>query len=150
MKDARPEMLSVFCGALERLSPEDRAAYLENACGQDPELRARIEALLKAHDQAGGFLARPVLGSAATIDQPLAEKPGTVIGPYKLLQQLGEGGMGTVWMAQQTEPVRRLVAVKLIKAGMDSRQQDVRRYLGAPRQARSKRAGPSRSLGLRD
>src|SRR5262249_48737554 len=54
--------------------------------------------------------------------EPSAEQPGTVIGPYKLLEQIGEGGMGTVWKAQQTEPVKRLVAIKLIKAGMDSRQ----------------------------
>ncbi len=58
----------------------------------------------------------------ATIDRPTAESPDTVIGPYKLIEQIGEGGMGNVWMAQQTEPVKRLVAVKLIKAGMDSRQ----------------------------
>src|SRR5205807_4558959 len=76
---------------------------------------------LRAHQDAGNFL-----GGAQRIDttrdQPIVEAPGTVIGPYKLIEQIGEGGMGTVWMAQQTEPVKRLVAVKLIKAGMDSKQ----------------------------
>ena len=86
-------------------------------------LRERVQVLLHAYDEQASFLeSPPPVGVAPTIDQPAAESPGTVIGPYKLIEQIGEGGMGTVWMAQQTEPVKRLVAVKLIKAGMDSRQ----------------------------
>jgi serine/threonine protein kinase/tetratricopeptide (TPR) repeat protein len=81
-------------------------------------LYQRVSALLQAQAEIGSFHDAPVL----TVDQPASESPGTVIGPYKLLEQLGEGGMGSVWMAQQTEPVKRLVAVKLIKAGMNSRQ----------------------------
>ena len=80
----------------------------------------RVERLLEAHSQAGSFLAaRPAL--PATTDLP-AESSGTVIGPYKLLEPIGEGGMGAVWMAEQNRPVQRLVALKLIKPGMDYRQ----------------------------
>src|SRR5262249_36788880 len=75
-----------------------------------------------AHDKAGGFLADSPAPGGVTVDHPIAESPGTVIGPYKLIEQIGEGGMGSVWMAQQTEPVKRLVAGKLIKAGIDSKQ----------------------------
>src|SRR5262245_15409771 len=125
MEDASPEMLSIFAGAIERPSPEERAAFLDTACGSDVELRRRIEALLRAHDEAGGFLGddpsvtrEPV----ATIAEPTGEGAGSVIGPYKLIEPVGEGGMGAVWMAQQTEPVKRMVALKVIKAGMDSKQ----------------------------
>ena len=84
----------------------------------------QVESLLEAHDEAGGFLrtSRQAAIHGRTIDQPPAERPGTVIGPYKLLQQIGEGGMGTVFMAEQTQPVQRKVALKVIKPGMDSRQ----------------------------
>src|SRR3954469_422275 len=113
---------SLFVATLQK-PPIDRAAYLDQACADDPALRERVEALLRAEGAAGDFLERPAPSPAMTVDeQPVGESPGTVIGPYKLIEQIGEGGMGTVWMAQQTEPVRRLVAVKLIKAGMDSRQ----------------------------
>ena len=98
-----------------------RAAYLDEHCKGDVELRQRLEGLLRAHDHPDPFLeaAAPV----ATVDEsPVREQPGTVIGPYKLLEQIGEGGMGTVWMAEQTEPIQRRVAVKVIKAGMDSKQ----------------------------
>src|SRR5205085_1865059 len=97
-----------------------------------------IEALLQAHDKAGSLLESPIVASPGNVGQPeapaelppwtapghgpLLEAPGTVIGPYKLLQQIGEGGMGAVWMAQQTQPVQRKVALKIIKPGMDSRQ----------------------------
>jgi serine/threonine protein kinase len=124
MEDASPEMLSIFAGAIERPSPGERAAFLDAACGQDVELRRRIEALLRAHDEAGGFLRdRKVAGNpVATIDQPAGEGPGSVIGPYKLLEQIGEGGFGVVSLAEQTEPVRRKVALKVLKPGMDTRQ----------------------------
>ncbi len=113
----------ILVAALEKRTPVERAAYLDGACGVDGELRALVENLLRSHEEAGSFLEQPLFEPAQTIDQPRqAETPGTVIGPYKLLQQIGEGGMGTVFMAEQTEPVKRKVALKVIKAGMDSRQ----------------------------
>src|SRR5947208_2202415 len=113
---------SIFLAALQKPAPADRAAYLDGACAGDAELRRSVELLLKAHAQAGDFLHKTPAEVGPTIDQPLAERPGTVIGPYKLLQQIGEGGMGTVYLAEQTQPVRRQVALKVIKAGMDGRQ----------------------------
>jgi serine/threonine protein kinase/tetratricopeptide (TPR) repeat protein len=113
---------SLFIEALEKGNPAERAAFLDCVCADDPELRRRIERLLQRHNQDGNFLESPVPPLGATVDEPIRERPGVVIGPYKLLEQIGEGGFGTVWMAQQTEPVRRLVAVKLIQPGMDSRQ----------------------------
>src|SRR5437879_3763161 len=112
---------SIFLEALQKPTPEDRAAFLDNACGDNPELRRSVDMLLKAHERAGHFLEK-VPGLGPTTDDPISERPGTVIGPYKLLQQIGEGGMGTVFMAEQTQPVQRKVALKLIKSGMDSKQ----------------------------
>jgi serine/threonine protein kinase/Flp pilus assembly protein TadD len=118
---------AIFLEAVERHAPEQWASFLDRACAGQPELRRRVEVLLEAHRQVGtlehgdlaeGANSRP----AAAVDLPTTEAAGAVIGPYKLIEQLGEGGMGSVWMAQQTEPVKRLVAVKLIKAGMDSKQ----------------------------
>jgi WD40 repeat protein/serine/threonine protein kinase len=113
---------SIFLEALQKPAPADRAAYLDEACAGDAELRRSVEMLLKAHAKAGDFLSKTPADVGPTIDHPLAERPGTVIGPYKLLQQIGEGGMGTVFMAEQTHPVHRKVALKVIKPGMDSRQ----------------------------
>src|SRR5262245_61931658 len=126
---------AVFFAALAKEDPAERAAYLNEACGTDADLRRQVERLLAAHPQVGSFLQDdaavhpsppgglgPEVRGGATVDVPMAERPGTVIGPYKLLELIGEGGMGTVWMAQQSEPVKRLVAVKVIKPGMDSRQ----------------------------
>jgi eukaryotic-like serine/threonine-protein kinase len=112
----------IFPAALQHTTPEQRAAYLEQACGNNPELRRNVEMLLKAHLKAGNFLAEGPAPQGATIAQPVTEAAGTMIGPYKLLEPIGEGGMGTVWMAQQSEPIKRLVAIKLIKPGMDSKQ----------------------------
>src|SRR6185369_4195264 len=103
----------IFLAAVEK-APSERAAFLDAACGHDAGLRAQVESLLRSHDEAGSLLEQPLFRTAATIDLPVAEQPGAVIGPYKLLQQIGEGGMGSVWVAQQTEPVKRLVAVKLV------------------------------------
>jgi serine/threonine protein kinase/formylglycine-generating enzyme required for sulfatase activity len=107
------------------LGLDARAAFLDEACGEDAQLRAEVESLLAAHDAAGAFLGRPTgdlrsgaSGAAADGDAPSPR----VIGRYKLLQEIGEGGFGTVWMAEQSEPVRRRVALKIIKPGMDTRQ----------------------------
>jgi serine/threonine protein kinase/WD40 repeat protein len=114
---------SIFCRAIEIASAEERAAFIARACGGDLGLRQAVEKLVAAHFRAGSFLESHDPGLAATVDAPsVAERPGTMIGPYKLLQQLGEGGMGTVFMAEQQQPVQRKVALKVIKPGMDSRQ----------------------------
>jgi tetratricopeptide (TPR) repeat protein/serine/threonine protein kinase len=124
---------TIFIEALEIADPAERAAFLDRACGPDQALRQRVDKLLQRHQQDDSFLASPAIAPAMTGDYtpdpggqsaitgPI-EEPGTVIGPYKLLQQIGEGGMGTVYMAEQTRPVQRLVALKIIKPGMDSRQ----------------------------
>src|SRR5262245_20313061 len=114
---------AIFNVARQIGSPDARAEYLRQACGTDPALRERVQILLRAYEEQASFLeSPPPVGGAATIDQPASESLDTVVGPYKLIEQIGEGGMGAVWMAQQTEPVKRLVALKLIKAGMDTRQ----------------------------
>src|SRR5262245_23261111 len=110
----------IFDAALALADPAKRSAYLAEACAGDHGLRRHLEGLLQMHQQLGSFLEAPAPG--ATVDEPQQERPGTVIGPYKLIEPIGEGGMGSVWMAQQTEPVKRLVALKLIKAGMDTKQ----------------------------
>jgi serine/threonine protein kinase/WD40 repeat protein len=113
----------IFSAALDIEDVAERSAYLDRVCAEDPDLRQRVAVLVGAHKPASSFLERPAGGVAATMDEPpIAEKPGTVIGPYKLLQQIGEGGMGVVYMAEQTQPVRRRVALKIIKPGMDSAQ----------------------------
>ena len=123
MTASRPDNEAIFHAARDIPDPDRRREYVREACGGDEARIAHIEALLAAADGTDSLLDRPAAGTpVATIDQPTTESPGTVIGPYKLIEQIGEGGMGSVWMAQQTEPVKRLVAVKLIKAGMDSRQ----------------------------
>lgn len=113
MIDSRLEV--IFNAALLKVAPEERSAYLDGACGTDPDLRVRLESLLRAHDEAGRFL-------NATEATPGEEIPGAIIGRYKLLQQIGEGGFGMVYMAEQLEPVRRKVALKVIKLGMDTKQ----------------------------
>src|SRR5262249_47329650 len=123
MADISPHLMTLFTGALERPPGPERASYLDGACGGDAALRAEVEALLAVSARAGGVLAGAVEEAGRSVDLPrAAEAPGMVVGPYKLVEQIGEGGMGSVWMAQQTEPVKRLVAVKLIKPGMDSKQ----------------------------
>jgi serine/threonine protein kinase len=121
-----PSLKELFLAVLA-VPPAERPAWLEKNCGQDSELRRRVEMMLAAHDTPQSLLdclaPAAVPPEAATADEPAAtERPGTVIGPYKLLQQIGEGGMGTVWVAEQTQPVQRKVALKVVKPGMDSRQ----------------------------
>jgi eukaryotic-like serine/threonine-protein kinase len=112
----------IFVAAIEKKDVAQRAAYLDQACGDDVALCRRVQVLLKAHEQARNFLDSPAPDVVATINDSIDEGPGTVIGPYKLLQKIGEGGMGIVFMAEQTRPVQRKVALKVIKPGMDSRQ----------------------------
>jgi eukaryotic-like serine/threonine-protein kinase len=113
---------AIFFAALEKQSPAERAAYLDEACADNRDLRDRVERMLAAQVNAASFLEVPAHEMDQTIDQPINEKPGTQIGPYKLLQRIGEGGMGVVYMAEQKEPVKRRVALKIIKPGMDTRQ----------------------------
>ena len=110
----------IFAAALHHRNAAERAAFLGAACEGDAALRQRVESLLAEHEQLGSFMEFPM--SQATIDQPPSERIGTMIGPYKLLQQIGEGGFGIVYMAEQLKPVRRQVALKVIKPGMDTRQ----------------------------
>ncbi len=116
----------IFDAALQIPGDETRSAYLQEACGSNDRLREQIEGLLRAEQQLGSFLANPLPAFSPTIDMPaaatIAEAPGAVVGPYKLLQQIGEGGMGVVYMAEQSAPVRRRVALKIIKPGMDTRE----------------------------
>jgi serine/threonine-protein kinase len=121
---------SLFHEAAGLADPTERAAFLDRACAGQPELRAAVEALLAAHAAPGPFLDRPAApGATAGLPAgqpapPVAGGPalGSRVGPYKLLQKLGEGGMGTVWLAEQHQPVQRRVALKLIKPGLDSAQ----------------------------
>src|SRR3954447_13719446 len=125
---------AIFLAALDKTTLQGRVAYLEATCVGDPELLRRVRELLSCHEGTQGPLDAPPPGLGCTVDMPpSSEQPGSVIGPYKLLQQIGEGGMGTVYMAEQAQPVRRTVALKLIKHGMDSRQ--VLARFGAERQA---------------
>jgi len=117
----------IFEAALEFPVPEQRTAYVKGACGKDENLRQRVEALLKSHEHASGFLEQPPAAASAktlavtTGILAVTEKPGDRIGRYKVLQQIGEGGCGVVYMAEQEEPVRRRVALKVIKLGMDTK-----------------------------
>jgi serine/threonine protein kinase/WD40 repeat protein len=123
MSATTPDVRSIFGRALEIESPADRSAFLNEACAANPGLRAEVEDLLRAMAGAGDFMNRPApTGSVTIAHAPIPEGPGTRIGPYRLLQQIGEGGMGVVYMAEQERPVRRKVALKIIKPGMDSAQ----------------------------
>jgi serine/threonine protein kinase/tetratricopeptide (TPR) repeat protein len=129
---------TIFLQAVEIASPDQRQAFVAAACENDEALRREVEDLLRHQGELGSFLESPAAELRApiqpgspepqrvegmvTIDEAIAERPGMVIGPYKLLQQIGEGGMGTVFMAEQTQPVQRKVALKILKPGMDSRQ----------------------------
>ena len=150
-ESARTDLKAIFCEALDHPAGPERSAYLDGACREDARSASRLESLLKAHDEAGGFLgsrhvpdtpgvvqarcrdgfiakdtfdhpAEPAGEPTTSTYRPLVERPGTTIGPYKLLQNIGEGGMGAVFMAEQTQPVRRKVALKVIKPGMDTAQ----------------------------
>src|SRR5437899_1273201 len=127
----KPSIDSIFCSAIEIESPDDRRILIEQSCGNDVDLRNQVERLLHAHFHGRSILDAPAAGlpsppwgpglgvrGGPTVDEPLRETAGTVIGPYKLLEQIGEGGFGVVFMAEQTQPVRRRVALKVVKPGM--------------------------------
>ena len=120
MAELHKSLRAIFDEASELSDEESRRAFLDQACGNDAALRAQVEELLRSQEMAGGFLADP---KRATIQEtvPAMEQEGDRIGRYKLLQKIGEGGCGIVYMAEQTEPVRRRVALKVIKLGMDTR-----------------------------
>src|SRR3954470_23515512 len=113
----------IFFEALQITTPEARAAYVQEACGQDRTLRRKLEELLKEHFSNDSLLAGPALeGERPTIKLELTPEAAPTLGRYKLLEKIGEGGFGEVWMAEQREPVKRRVALKILKLGMDSRQ----------------------------
>src|SRR5262245_34584500 len=122
MTGNRKRDIEVFAEAVQLLR-EERIAFLDRACADDVDLRQRIEALLRSNDRAGDFLEEPPTGSITEGRAKVAagEKPGDQVGRYKLLQQIGEGGCGVVFVAEQEEPVRRRVALKIIKPGMDTK-----------------------------
>src|SRR5262245_36632107 len=111
---------SILAAAVEIGSVTDRQRFVDQACAGDLELKRRVEVMIDDHFRAGSFLESPAPNMWATTDLPVRERPGTMIGPYKLLEQIGEGGFGVVFMADQTQPVRRKVALKVVKPGMDS------------------------------
>ncbi len=118
MSNQDPRFEAIFMAALEKKALVDRDAFLDEQCGEDGELRKQLEEMLAAHGQMGSFLEATTHASQPTV----AEKSGMQIGPYKLMEKIGEGGMGVVYVAEQRTPVRRRVALKIIKAGMDSRE----------------------------
>jgi serine/threonine protein kinase len=113
---------SIFAAAVAIPNPSERAAYLDRACHGDADLRRQVDELLAAHAADNPLDRSPAHVNGTGAYEPPAERPGETVGPYKLLQEIGEGGMGTVFMAEQSAPVRRKVALKIIKPGMDSRQ----------------------------
>ena len=110
----KPSIDSIFCAAIEIETPDERRAWVEQACGDDADLRCQVERLLHAHFHGRSILDAPAVrrsnAELPTAHAPLpaaTEQPGAMIGPYKLLERIGEGGMGAVWMAEQQEPNRR-------------------------------------------
>jgi serine/threonine protein kinase len=122
MTSATPGEKSIFLKAIELTSAEERSSFLDAVCAGNPALRSEIESLLLAHERPLGLLDVPDAAVPMADLEPIPEGPGTVLGPYKLLEQIGEGGFGVVFMAEQVRPVRRKVALKVLKPGMDTRQ----------------------------
>ena len=122
MNDSPEREVAIFTEALQ-LPTEERAAYLTRACGADQEMRQRVEKLLKTNNRVGDFLETfpSAILATARPEIPVGEEPGDWIDRYKLLQQIGEGGCGVVYMAEQKEPIYRRVALKIIKPGMDTK-----------------------------
>ncbi len=125
MSGPAEQVKSIFLRAIEGYSPDEWPAFLDEACSGDAALRAGVEKLLRAQAEMGSFH-EPEQPLGDTVNSPLVDRPGTTIGAYKLLEQVGEGGFGVVFMAEQQAPVRRKVALKVLKPGMDTRQVVVR------------------------
>jgi serine/threonine protein kinase/tetratricopeptide (TPR) repeat protein len=121
MSSRESEAARIFLDAVEHPEDSQRADFIRDAAAGDQLLLQRVDALLKAHGEPNQMLDGNRLAPTVDAPQP-AEEPGTLIGPYKLLEQIGEGGMGLVFMAEQTRPVRRKVALKVLKPGLDTRQ----------------------------
>ncbi|UCG56602.1 MAG: hypothetical protein JSU70_17275, partial [Phycisphaerales bacterium] len=122
MSQGRKDEEAIFNGAVGLTRGAERDTYLAEACAGDKKLRLDVEALLRAHE-GKSLLDEPALEADVSMEElALTEGPGTVIGRYKLLEKIGEGGMAVVYMAEQAEPIRRKVALKIIKLGMDTKQ----------------------------
>jgi serine/threonine protein kinase/tetratricopeptide (TPR) repeat protein len=122
MDDQSRSAKAIFLEAIDEQAPEQWQAFLEQACAGDVVLRAEVEKLLRAQAAMGSFHETPRATLPAPVEAPIRERPGAVIGAYKLMEQIGEGGFGIVFMAEQTQPVHRKVALKVVKPGMDSKQ----------------------------
>jgi serine/threonine protein kinase/tetratricopeptide (TPR) repeat protein len=122
MPEQSKQAKSIFLAAVDEHAPEQWPAFLEQACAGDVFLRAEVEKLLHAQSALGSFHEARRLVLPPTLDEPISERPGTLIGPYKLLEQIGEGGFGIVFLAEQQQPIRRKVAVKVLKPGMHTGQ----------------------------
>ena len=134
MSDTPKDAKDIFLAAIEIADPAERAAFVERSCVGDAALRQRVEDLLRAYGQSDGPLDKLAAALASTeMAEPIREQVGATIGPYKLMEQIGEGGFGLVFVAEQERPIRRKVALKIIKPGMDTR--DVIARFEAERQA---------------
>ncbi len=137
MDEKKTKLQRIFAEAIQIESPEELQKFLDRACDSDAPLLTEVKSLLKAYQAAASFMEQPIANveelelpefvdsahdETVTRSEAILEGPSALIGPYKLLQVIGEGGMGSVYMAQQEQPVRRRVALKIIKAGMDSKQ----------------------------
>jgi len=121
MENRSEKIREIFSQALEKTDPRERIEFLDDACGKDQTLRGKVEALIALHSQVGDFLESPPFLDSPPLDNLPEERLGTVIRRYKLLEKIGEGGMAVVYMAEQQEPIRRKVALKVIKLGMDTK-----------------------------
>src|SRR5262245_17382970 len=122
MKSAAHQVESILAAAVELESEAVRRVFVEQACAGDADLKRRVDELVENHFRAGSFLETPAPHLVAPVEAPLCERPGTMIGPYQLIEPIGEGGFGIVFLAEQRYPVRRQVALKVVKPGMDSKQ----------------------------